>query len=89
MKTYRYVIHGLVQGVNFRYYTVLEAEKLGIAGSVKNLPNGEVEVFAQGDKAFISQFESFLHRGPRLARVERLDKEVVDMTEFRGFDIGW
>ena len=90
MKTYRYLISGQVQGVAFRHYTVHEAEKLGISGTVKNLASGDVEVLAQGDEGKITQFESFLHIGPRSARVERVIKEVVDsQMEYRGFDIGW
>ncbi len=90
MKTYRYTISGWVQGVAFRHYTVREAEKLGISGSVRNLPSGDVEVFAQGDEAQIAQFESFLHIGPRSAQVDRVEKEVLDQIQvFRGFDISW
>jgi acylphosphatase len=90
MKTYHYTISGRVQGVCFRHYTVREAEKLGISGSVRNLPDGSVEIFAQADEAEISQFESFLHLGPGSAKVERVIKEVVDQVEeYRGFDISW
>jgi acylphosphatase len=89
MKTYHYTISGLVQGVCFRHYTVCEAEKLGISGMVKNLASGDVEVLAQGAEAEISQFESFLHIGPRSARVERVEKEILEqVTVFKGFDIG-
>ena len=89
MKTYRYLISGQVQGVCFRHYTVREAERLGISGTVKNLSDGDVEVFAQGNEAEIAHFESFLHMGPRAARVERVIKEVVDeQMVFIGFDIG-
>ena len=90
MKTYRYLISGRVQGVAFRHYTVREAEKLGISGKVKNLASGNVEVLAQGDDGKITQFESFLHIGPRSARVERVEREVFDQVEmFGGFDIDW
>lgn len=90
MKTYRYTISGRVQGVAFRHYTVREAEKLGISGTVRNLPDDRVEVLAQGDEAEIAQFETFLHQGPRSAQVERVEREVLDQKEvFRGFDISW
>lgn len=90
MKTYHYLVSGRVQGVCFRHYTVLEAEKWGISGTVSNLSNGNVEVFAQGDESSIFKFESFLHIGPRSAQVERVEKEVFDGKEvYRGFDIGW
>jgi len=90
MKTYRYLISGRVQGVCFRHYTVREAERLGISGTVRNLPDDSVEVFAQGNEAEITRFESFLHIGPRSAQVERVEREVFDQDEvFRGFDISW
>ena len=90
MKTFHYTISGRVQGVCFRHYTVREAERLAIAGTVRNLDDGSVEVFAQGDEAQISKFESFLHRGPRSAEVERVEREVLDQDQlFRGFDISW
>jgi acylphosphatase len=90
MKTYHYTISGRVQGVAFRYYAVREAEKWGISGTVSNLYNGDVEVFAQGDEAAISHFEQFLHAGPRTARVDRVYREVFDSPDiFRGFDISW
>jgi acylphosphatase len=90
MKTYHYTISGWVQGVAFRHYTVREAEKWGVSGSVRNLPNGDVEVFAQGDDAAIGQFEQYLHTGPRSAQVDRVEKEVLDQVQvFRGFDISW
>ena len=90
MKTYHFLISGRVQGVCFRHYTICEAERLGISGTVRNLPDNSVEVFAQGDEAGIIQFEAFLHRGPRSARVERVEREAFDGTEiYRGFDISW
>ncbi|MFH2108118.1 MAG: acylphosphatase [Chrysiogenia bacterium] len=90
MKTYHYTISGRVQGVCFRHYTIQEAEKWGITGTVRNLSNGDVEVFAQGDDPAIVQFESFLHIGPRSANVEKVEREVLDIQEiFRGFAISW
>lgn len=90
MKTYHYIIHGRVQGVAFRHHSVREAEKWGISGTVRNLFNGDVEVFAQGDEPAIIQFESFLHIGPRSASVENVVREVLESREiFRGFDISW
>jgi acylphosphatase len=90
VKTYRYTISGRVQGVAFRHYTVHEAEKWGISGTVRNLFNGDVEVFAQGDAPAIAQFELYLHTGPRSASVEKVEREVLESQEiFRGFDISW
>lgn len=79
-------IHGRVQGVGFRWWTRRTAGQLGIAGSVRNLPDGTVQVRAAGPVDAMREFESLLQRGPRSASVERLDRfEVEDVTtaEFR------
>ena len=90
MKTYHYLVSGRVQGVAFRHYTVKEASKWGIAGMVRNLANGDVEVYAQGNEDEIAKFEQFLHAGPRSASVEKVEREVLESREiFRGFDISW
>ena len=77
MKTFHYIVRGRVQGVAFRHYTVIEAEKLGIRGSVKNLDNGDVEVYAQGEDAAIERFETFLGRGPYMAHVNEVVREEL------------
>lgn len=79
-------IHGRVQGVGFRWWTRRTADQLGIAGSVRNLPDGTVQVRAAGPVDAMHEFESRLHRGPRSASVERLDRFAVDditAAEFR------
>jgi acylphosphatase len=69
---------------------VREAERLGVSGQVRNLPDDRVEVFAQGDEAEIASFEQFLHTGPRSARVDKVEKEIIDEPEeYKGFDISW
>ena len=74
-------VHGRVQGVGFRWWTRRTAGQLGIAGSVRNLPDGTVEVRAAGPADAIREFESRLHRGPLPASVERLTHfEVDDIT---------
>ncbi len=72
----------------FRYYTVRNAHHLLIKGTVKNLFNGDVEVYAQGDPENIKRFETFLHSGPPSAAVDRVIKEELNTDKlFRGFDI--
>ena len=53
----RYYITGIVQGVGFRYFVKRKADLYGIAGWVRNLPDGRVEVFAQGDPEVLNEFE--------------------------------
>jgi len=69
-------------------YTVIEAERFGIRGTVKNLDNGDVEVYAQGEEAAVERFEAFLRRGPYMARVDEVIREEVgDARAFPYFDV--
>jgi len=69
----RYYITGIVQGVGFRYFVKRKADLYGIAGWVRNLPDGRVEVFAQGDPEVLNEFEKELWKGPSLARVDNIE----------------
>lgn len=88
MKTYHYIVQGRVQGVSFRYYTQGAAHRLGVTGTVKNLYNGDVEVYAQGEQEAIKEFEAFLNRGPLPARVRQvIREEFEDNHEYPDFEI--
>jgi len=65
----RFVIRGRVQGVGYRYFAQGLAERLGVSGFVRNLPNGDVEVHAEADDLTLALFGQELERGPRMARV--------------------
>ena len=69
----RYVIGGRVQGVGFRYFAQAAAVREGILGWVKNMPDGRVEVSAEGDADALERFERSLRHGPPHARVERVE----------------
>jgi len=72
IKRFRALVHGRVQGVNFRYYTCAKAESLGLVGYVRNLRDGRVEVVAEGQEDSLLRLLSWLHAGPSLARVSRV-----------------
>jgi acylphosphatase len=72
----RYLIGGRVQGVGFRYFAEEVAHREGVHGWVRNLPDGRVEVAADGDAESIERFERSLRHGPRGARVDAF--EVFD-----------
>jgi acylphosphatase len=88
MTTYHYIIQGRVQGVCYRYYAKKSAKELSINGTVKNLFNGDVEIYAQGDEENITIFEKFLNNGPSLSRVKKIIKEKFDCeNRFSDFEI--
>jgi acylphosphatase len=66
----RFLVLGTVQGVFFRHSTRLEANRLAIRGIARNLPDGSVEVLAQGTAPAVEELRLWLHRGPAQARVD-------------------
>jgi len=83
------VVHGLVQGVNFRHFVMRHASTLGLTGYVRNvLLDGTVEVVAEGEKEKLEQLLGHLHHGPRMARVERVDAAWSEFGgDFSGFNV--
>jgi acylphosphatase len=68
------VVHGRVQGVNFRYFVIQRARTLDLKGYVVNLRNGiSVEVYAEGEKSKLNELLSSLYIGPSRAEVDHLD----------------
>ncbi len=83
-----FTVHGRVQGVWFRDSTRREAERLGIAGHAINLPDGNVEVLAVGSVEALDELERWLHVGPPVARVSRVDVATVAAVAVSGFSVG-
>lgn len=75
----RCLVTGRVQGVFFRESTRQEAESLGVTGSAANLPDGRVEVLACGEEPSVRALVDWLWQGPRLAEVEDVKVEEVEL----------
>lgn len=81
-------IHGRVQGVFFRIETKKQADKLNIAGWVKNTEDGTVECMAEGIKTRIVQFIDWCHQGSKGAQVDKVDIEWQPFQgDFSNFEI--
>lgn len=81
-------ISGRVQGVAFRFYTVREAERLGLSGWVRNLSDGSVELEAEGARVVLESLISWCQQGPAMATVVRVEHRWEDPSgEYRGFTI--
>lgn len=70
-----HVISGRVQGVGFRWSAVREAERMGIVGWIRNMPNGSVECWAQGEPANLVRFREWLALGPPGAMIASVKTE--------------
>jgi acylphosphatase len=85
----RFLVHGRVQGVGFRWFVWREAERLGLRGIARNLADGSVEVVADGGETALRELERSLTRGPAMARVDRVEKCDVphDVTLPKRFEV--
>jgi acylphosphatase len=81
----RIVVDGHVQGVWFRASADREAARLGVAGSATNLPDGRVELVAEGPPDSVDRFEAWARRGPSRAEVTAVDVRDEPPTGQRGF----
>lgn len=81
-------VTGQVQGVNFRSSTKIEADALGLTGSVRNCPDNSVEVVIEGPRTTVQQLIDWCRRGPAWARVDGLTIEWQAASgEFSAFNI--
>ena len=83
----RWLVRGRVQGVGFRYFVQRAAQELGLAGYVRNLDDGRVEVYAIGPEARLSELAGVLHRGPRWAEVHGVEEQEAEIRSRTSFEI--
>ena len=86
MKAVHILVSGIVQGVGYRWWTARVAGPLGIAGWVRNLYDGRVEIWAEGADDALEQLEARCHDGPRSADVTSVIVEFCDAVGMRGFE---
>ena len=82
-----FTVVGRVQGVGFRWATLEEAQRLGLAGWVQNEDAGSVTGFVQGDEAAVAQFAAWLRQGPRSARVDHVELDNAPANGMRIFTV--
>ncbi|MEL4506367.1 acylphosphatase [Luteococcus sp. H138] len=80
-------VHGQVQGVGFRWRCLQQAEQTGVAGWVRNLPDGTVEVWIEGEDAAVDALVAWCQEGPRWARVDSVDLRPVAPKGMVDFDV--
>ncbi|MDQ4489936.1 acylphosphatase [Sinomonas sp. ASV486] len=81
-------VTGMVQGVGFRYWTLAEAEKRALVGSAGNMPDGTVEVIAEGSRADVESMLAWLRSGGTPGRVDSVEATIAPATgEFTEFSL--
>jgi acylphosphatase len=84
-----YLVSGIVQGVGYRYFAMRVAQRLGLSGFARNLPDSRVEVYAVGSASKLGELRNELERGPQGASVASVTEEETPLNpEFvKGFSI--
>jgi acylphosphatase len=87
MKHLDIIVHGKVQGVNFRHYTREQALALGVNGFVENRGDGTVYIEAEGNEEQMNNFVEWCRKGPARAEVKSIDKRDGEIQNYSSFDI--
>jgi acylphosphatase len=83
----RVIVHGRVQGVWFRGATQAEARAAGVAGWVRNRPDGSVEAVFEGPPPEVARLLAFCREGPPSARVDRVEELEEAPEGLSGFEV--
>ncbi len=88
LKKIHLLISGKVQGVFYRVNTKNKADELGLTGWVKNIPDGKVEVLAEGKEGGLKEFIKWCYNGSKGAKVDKVEVEWRDYeNKFDNFKI--
>lgn len=80
-------VKGTVQGVSYRLATKAVADQLGVRGFIKNEPDGDVFIAAEGDKATLEMFLDWCHEGPEHAIVSSVESNEGELKNYRNFEV--
>ncbi|WP_022673754.1 acylphosphatase [Novosphingopyxis baekryungensis] len=82
----RLTVHGRVQGVWYRNWTVNAAQDLGLTGWVRNCDDGTVEIHAEGEEEALDRLTVLAQDGPPAADVIKIDRSVVPAEGHMAFE---
>jgi acylphosphatase len=74
------IVHGMVQGVGFRYFVQRTGSRMGLTGNVRNLADSTVEVVVEGKSGQLNAFTDEVRKGPAMARVDRLEIQEIPVS---------
>ena len=86
----RFVISGIVQGIGYRFFALRAAARHQILGTVRNLPDGRVEVMAEGEREAMDEFKQDLATGPAMAEITDIEETDLAVTRlYRDFRVDY
>jgi acylphosphatase len=84
----RFAVTGRVQGVGFRYFVQEAADREGVTGYVRNLPDGSVEAYVEGEAEAVTRIERAIRRGPGGAHITNVNVDDEEPAgSYREFSI--
>lgn len=86
-KSTRLILTGSVQGVFFRQFVMDNAEKNGVRGFVRNMEDGKVEIFIEGDVDKVNEMVAVCKRGPQHASIRKIEEKEEKFQDFKDFKI--
>ncbi len=86
-KSIRLYIEGTVQGVFFRAFIKENAEKLNVKGFTRNLEDGRVEIFIEGDSENVNKMVEICKKGPKHSQIKRVQEKPEHFQGFRDFKV--
>jgi len=86
-KSVRLYITGSVQGVFFRLFVKQNAEKIGVNGFVRNLEDGRIEIFLEGDSDKVNQMTEICKKGPKHSQIRNVEIKPETFQGFRNFKV--
>jgi len=86
-KSVRLYIDGAVQGVFFRNFVKENAEREDVRGFVRNLENGKVEVFLEGDNVKVDSMIEICKKGPKHAQIRNVEIKLEKFQDFKNFKV--
>lgn len=87
LRSYKIIVKGKVQGVNYRYNAQAMAHKLNLTGFVRNQFDGTVLAHAEGAEEAVNRFIEWCNIGPRMAEVSEVQADEQDLVGYQTFEI--
>ncbi len=86
-KSIRLYLSGTIQGVFFRGFIKENAEKLGVKGFIRNLEDGRVEIFIEGNIDEVKKMITICKKGPKHSEIKNVEEKVERFQDFKQFKI--
>jgi acylphosphatase len=86
-KSVRLYISGRVQGVFYRAFVKENAEKIGVKGFVRNLDDGRVEIFIEGNPEDVRKMMALVKKGPKNCEVKNIEEKEERFQDFKQFKV--